>query len=265
MKKRIGKIILFVALAAVFCVSLGNIVYTYISDREAKTAYEALQEYAAPHKENVPESAAESTVESTGGAEETPIIPKETAPIDVNFHDLCKKYKNVVGWLYSENTPIHYPVAQGKDNNQYLHRLLSGKYNAAGTLFVDYRNTEIGADENYIIYGHNMKNNTMFGTLTEYKKQSYYEEHPNLYYLTPDGEYKIELITGNVLKSTAAIYTVHPESKETLFQLIEKLKKSSVFESDVTFAPEDIFITLSTCDYNFANARFVLVGKLVKL
>ncbi len=114
------------------------------------------------------------------------------------FEKLTAEYPDTVGWLYCEGTPINYPVVQSKDNLRYLRRLPDGRYNAAGSLFADYRCKEVAASGNYIIYGHNMKNGSMFGTLVRYKSQNYYDEHPTLYYLTPERTFRIELIAGFV-------------------------------------------------------------------
>lgn len=90
--------------------------------------------------------------------------------MEINFDILKSKNKDIVAWIYSEGTQINYPIVQSKDNDYYLRRLLDGTYNQGGTIFMDYRNNKNFEDYNTIIYGHNMKNNTMFGTLINYKK-----------------------------------------------------------------------------------------------
>ena len=83
----------------------------------------------------------------------------------VDFSLLKQENEDIVGWIYCEGTPISYPVVQSGDNQYYLHRLINGEYNIAGSIFMDYRNNAELEDNNTIIYGHNMKNNTMFGYL----------------------------------------------------------------------------------------------------
>ena len=92
----------------------------------------------------------------------------------------------MTGWLYCPDTALNYPVVQGKDNIKYLQRDLDGKYLASGTLFVDFENGALGEDTNYIIYGHNMKNGTMFAQLSGYKSQEFYDAHPYAMLLTPN-------------------------------------------------------------------------------
>lgn len=181
-------------------------------------------------------------------------------PISIDFEALKKENSDIIGWIYCPDTPINYPIVKGKDNNQYLRTDLNGKYLVSGTLFADYRNGNIGDDRNYIVYGHNMKNSTMFGTLVKYKEQSYYDAHPILYFLTPDENYIIELCAGAVVKRDSDIYNPNPE-KNVLAAFTEK----STFQSSVEISEYESIITLSTCSYEFNNARYVLIAKLNKI
>lgn len=143
---------------------------------------------------------APQTQQTENGQTESAIKPvSETAPITVDFERLQEENKDIIAWLYCPDTEINYPVVQSKDNEYYLRRLLDGTWNIAGTLFMDYRNAADCSDLHTIIYGHNMKNNTMFGSLPKYSKQEYYEEHSVLYLLTPKQNYKVKLIAGIAL------------------------------------------------------------------
>lgn len=184
-------------------------------------------------------------------------------PISIDFDALKQENGDIVGWIYCPYTPINYPVVKGKDNNQYLRADLKGKYLVSGTIFTDYRNGNIGDDRNYIVYGHNMKNSTMFGTLVKYKEQSYYDAHPALYFLTPDTSYKIELYAGIVVKRDALIYAPNPVETE-FTEFLHKAKISSTFKSGIEVAENDRLITLSTCSYEYNNARYIVIGKLIE-
>lgn len=188
----------------------------------------------------------------------------ETAPISVDFASLLEQNLDIVGWLYCPDTPINYPVVKGKDNSQYLRADLNGKYLVSGTVFTDYRNGAVGEDANYIVYGHNMKNGTMFGSLVKYKAQSYYDEHPVLYYLTPNGDYKIELYAGIVVKRDSVIYSPNPAETE-FDEFMAYAKEHSTFHSDVEITENDMLITLSTCSYEYSNARYILVARICAL
>ena len=196
----------------------------------------------------------EPTTESTAENE------KIQMPICIDFDALKQENNDIIGWIYCPDTPINYPVVKGNDNNQYLRADLKGKYLVSGTIFADYRNNEVGEDKNYIVYGHNMKNSTMFGTLVKYKDQTYYDSHPILYFLTPERNYIIELIAGAVVKRDSDIYQTAP-ADNTIADIMIK----STFDSTVEIGKGENIITLSTCSYEFNNARYVVVGKLKKI
>ena len=181
-------------------------------------------------------------------------------PLLVDFDALKQQNGDIIGWIYCPATPINYPVVQGGDNSKYLRADLNGKYSSSGTIFSDYRNKNIGVEANYIIYGHNMKNSTMFGTLNKYKEQSYYDSHPIIYFLTPEENYIIEIFAGAVVKRDSEIYQTSPKEA-----IISDIIAKSTFNSTVTIKGDENIITLSTCSYEFNNARYVLLGKLIKV
>ena len=105
-----------------------------------------------------------------------------------------------------------------------------------------------------------MKNSTMFGTLVKYKDQTYYDSHPILYFLTPDANYIIELCAGAVVNRNSDIYQTMA-TDNTIADIMIK----STFNSTVEIDKGENIITLSTCSYEFNNARYVVVGKLKKI
>lgn len=191
-------------------------------------------------------------------------LPGETAPIAVDFDALWETNQDVVGWLYCEDTPINLPLVQAEDNDYYLHRLMDGTYNSAGTLFVDCRNAGDFSDKNTILYGHNMKNKEMFGTLSNYRGQSYYEAHPIMWLLTPEETFQVALIAGYVTASDSKIYSFGL-TEEDVSALVEESIKQSTFQSGFQAAQADRYVTLSTCSYEYDNARYVLIGCLRSL
>ena len=94
-----------------------------------------------------------------------------------NFKALHGKYPDSVGWIYQKDE-MSYPIVMGKDNNQYLRNMIDGKYNVAGTLFVDCEYKDALSGRYSVVYGHNMDDRSMFGSLTDYKDEKYYLEHP---------------------------------------------------------------------------------------
>ena len=262
MRNRIVRVILFAVAGSVFLISSFIVVKYQMEMRAGANQAEVLTQMVVTPitQESVGESTEATVDETTEPVEET--RPKLIAPIEVDFEALQTENPDVVAWIYCPDTPIHYPVVQGEDNEYYLHRLLDGKSNAAGTLFMDWRNEADFSHWNSVIYGHNMKNNTMFGTLTDYKKQAYFDAHPQMYLLTPDENYLINLVAGFVTPADGDVYNaLYPEDEEKE-QLIESWLKASNFDSGYEPSVEDQFITLSTCSYEYNNARYVLIGTL---
>ena len=111
--------------------------------------------------------------------EETPAVV--AGPISVDFNSLLAQNSQVVGWIYSPNTVISYPVLKGGDNDYYLHHTLNGAENASGSIFMDAVCEPDLSGDNTILYGHHMNNGSMFASLANYKQEGYLEEHPVLY------------------------------------------------------------------------------------
>lgn len=202
-----------------------------------------------------------TTPEAAEGQQAT---EKEGVPLTVDFDLLQEEYEDIVAWIYCEDTQINYPVMQSEDNSYYLDKMPSGQSNAAGSIFMDCRNNADFSDYNTILYGHNMKNGSMFGTLDEFKSQDYYNEHPVMYLLTPTKDYRVDLISGFITAADSNVYSfVVSDGQKKLF--LETAKGKSLFSSSVTATEDACFLTLSTCSYEYDNARFVLIGKLVEI
>ncbi len=188
-------------------------------------------------------------------------IPGELAPISVDFELLIKKNSDIIGWLCCPDTPINYAVVRAGDNDYYLRRDLDKQYSYSGTLFADFRNKGDFSDKNTIIYGHNMKNASMFGTLINYEEQEYFDKHPEMYLITPDETYKIKLIAGIKETSTAELYEGFLKPENTR-EIINAAISKSTFRSNYVFSDDDRFVTLSTCSYDYNEARYIVIGKL---
>lgn len=223
------------------------------------------------YTEQESEQLSEELIEKVVTVPETPVREPaleeptaETAPIIVDFHALWQENEDIIAWIYCEDTPIHYPVVQSSDNSYYLRRLLNGNYNTNGTIFLDYRCDPNFSDFNAIIYGHHMKSGEMFGTLPKYKEQAYYDEHPIIYLLTPEYNYKVELIAGYITSSDSDTYSL-PKTADEKKAFLEYAVQNSTFISNVAANESDTFVTLSTCSYEYNNARYVVVGKLTEI
>lgn len=245
--KKVIKIILLAICLCVFIFSAYNI-YKYLLEENANKKL---------NNELMEKAIIETPNDNNDNAQEN----EDMLPISVDFSVLKQENEDIVGWLYLEDSPINYPVVQSNDNDYYLRRLVNGEYNIAGSLFMDYRNDSNLEDDNTIIYGHNMKNNTMFGSLQEYKSQDYYDNHKVMYYFTSEKNYIIELFTGYTISVESDIYDLSVIDSSKLEELISK----SDFESNTKVTEEDKIITLSTCAYEYDGARYIVMGVLKEI
>ncbi len=182
----------------------------------------------------------------------------QKCPISVDFEGLLAQNSDVVGWIYSEGTQINYPVLRGSDNEQYLHHMINGEYNSAGSIFMDFRCEPDLSGFNTIIYGHHMKNGSMFASLHQYTKQEFYDEHKCMWYLTPDHIYRLDVIAGYVGDAEAEIYTLFVDRDELNSYLSFATASSNFVPEEV---PQDVngIVALSTCSYEYDDARYVVV------
>ena len=183
----------------------------------------------------------------------------------MDFKSLRAKNPDIVGWIYCPDTPINYPVLQGKDNDQYLYTDYTGAYNIDGSIFVDADNTPGFMDSNTIIYGHHMASGSMFAGLERWADQAYYEEHPVVWLLTPEQNYQVVLFSGHHIDAGSSMYDIikRPGPEMNAF-LSEALEKSDFKEtSGMKLDPYARYVMLSTCAYLFDGDRYVLHGQLV--
>ena len=186
----------------------------------------------------------------------------ETAPVR-DFAALQAINPDIVAWVTVPGTAIDYPVVQGEDNSYYLRRLVTGEWNSAGSIFLDYRCAPDFSDPYNIIYGHNMHNGSMFFSLMQYKTQDFYEQHPKGILETPDAQYEIRFFSGFVADVNHPVWDTEVSAEEVPAWAAE-MQRQSYFQSSVIPSDGDAIITLATCSYEFNNARFVLLGVLEK-
>ena len=189
----------------------------------------------------------------------SPAIP--VPKLDIDFEALKVINSDAAAWLYCPGTVIDYPVMEADDYSYYLSHLPDGTHNANGTLFIDYNCAPDFSGRLTVVYGHHMKSGRMFGSIVGYKDQGYYDEHPYMYLYTESGNYRIDLMYGCVIgagqwRERAFMY------EENTDALIAYAAHNTTFASGAGYEEGDRIIALSTCSYEFDNARYVVVGKL---
>lgn len=259
MKKKASKLLTLVYLAVFLfsAVSLAKYLYTYYetskSLKEVQAIYEAT--LIAMREQSADQMLKNQITEDVS-----------TLPIRPQFHDLLAINSHIVGWISVDGTKLNNPILQADNNDYYLNHNYKDQQSRAGSVFMDYRNNIVDMDKNTILYGHAMKNNTMFGSLKNYLKQDYADEHSILYLDTLYEGYDIEVFAA--YETTIDFYYIETDftDKEAYQQFLKEIQERSAIQMDVDISPEDKILTLSTCKDAVMSDdhRFVVQGKLVK-
>ena len=239
--------------------------------RSGEDSYANLEQYIAiPTDSAVPAASAAPTAPEESVPEKMVPLSAPTEPATdsirwpvVDFEALQAVNPDIVGWIYIEGTKISYPIVQGKDNSYYLNHLFDGSVNSSGTIFLDAAASGDFSDVNNIIYGHHMKNETMFAGLLDYRQQEFYDEHPVALLLTPGKNYQVLLFSGYVTAPSGNAWETGFDSGSVQDWLAELMRKSC-FTSNIAPIGTESVLTFSTCTYEYDNARFVLHGVMVE-
>ena len=254
-KKKKSDVLLTIALIAaivVFCYAAFNLYHIYTEYKKGTDEYNQIEEMAVTERD------ADSAEVAGPNAQLKP-------PIEVDFDKLKSVNEDVVGWIYVDALPdISYPIVKGKDNQTYLHQTYEKNYNFAGTIFVDYENSGDFSDCNTLVYGHNMKNGSMFGHLKKFREDDkLYQQDKYFWILTPERNYRYEIISAYTTGVNSDTYTLFKGPGEEFEKYLETIKGYSEIQTDDTdLTIKDKIVTLSTCTGN-ESTRFVVQGKRV--
>ncbi|MCR5201969.1 MAG: class B sortase [Lachnospiraceae bacterium] len=258
--------IMIVAFVVILVVSVAILIYRINIYRIGKSTYTKLADKYAKEVESSEDQVEKASKNNKAdNSMKDPKVFLSKAPIQVDFDGLLRLNKDVQGWLYQPKTGINYPVMKTDDNNYYLHHMIDGKYNYSGTLFIHCNNKADFEDYNTVIYGHNMKNGTMFGTIDNYDDENYYRAHPVFYYLTPEKNYRLDVYSGYVAPKKSDSYQIDFKSDKEYEIFKRTLYDRSAFNSYIELEEVDKSVTLSTCAYDFKDARFVVHANLVEI
>ena len=233
------------------------------------SAYKLISIYSEYHKgdkeyDNIVEDAIEiqTPQEEETEKEEEEQKPKVHTSLKVNFEKLKKANKDVVAWIqFDEPERISYPVVKGADNDKYLTTTFEGKKNSAGSIFMDANNSGEFADRNTFIYGHNMKNGSMFGQLRKFKAKDYCEQNPYFYIYTPDGkEVKYQIFAVCIVEDTSRSYTRYYNSDEEYVDYLNYVKSIARYDTGVEMTAESKIVSLSTCTNVSETQRLLVHG-----
>lgn len=201
-------------------------------------------------------------------------ISEKTAKVDpkqftgvVDWKALKKVNPDVQGWLYQKGTVINYPVVQGTDNDTYLHTRFDKQWSGGGTLFVDCRMEKDFKGFNSIIYGHHMKDGSMFRSIRGYTKEDgYYDKHKTLELATPHGNYHLVVFSAFITKAMdedTYKMTYDEAEKQAYIDRAWERSELPITRDSVDVTKNDRLVTLSTCAYDYEEARYIVMCKMV--
>ena len=183
----------------------------------------------------------------------------------VDFNKLKEQNNETVAWIKVNNTNVEYPVVRATNNSFYLNHSFDKSKNSAGWIFADYKNKFDNTDKNIVIYGHNMRDDSMFGSLKNILNSDWYnnEENTNIALYTENEKYIYKVFS--IYKIESEDYYIKTEfSNDNEFKkFIKTLKKRSIKNFNIDISKEDSILTLSTCANN-NKYRVVLHSKKIK-
>lgn len=220
-----------VLLVLVILVALGVIAYRLWDYKTGTDRYAQLQQEAV-------QPAADAAAEQ----EEVGFVP-----LAIDFDALREEGPDIVGWIDFDSVEISYPIVYSGDNSYYLRRLWDGSYNQAGTLFLEGNNQSLD-DLHAIVYGHNMRNGSMFAPLKEYLDPDFFAENGGWFTLyTPEGAWRYQIFSIHEAEPTDPVYTVVFSVGDEYTAFLQTLRQARLYDTGVTVYSDDHVLTLSTC------------------
>ena len=217
-------------------------------------------------------SASSETAASSEASSETDTSAAENTPVENPYRDSFLANEDMAAWLQIPGTNIDYPVMwTPRDENYYLYRDFDKNENQNGSLILDTDSSLDPLTTNLIIHGHNMRSGAMFGNLTDYEDESYYEDHKQITLYTEEVQRNYEVIAvfrSQVYKKTDQVFKFYKffqaDTQEEFDDFYQNIKALSLYDTGVTAEFGDHFLTLSTCVYHVEQGRFVVVAKEVE-
>lgn len=254
--KRTICIILIVAFAALFGTSAYFLIDHYRQETKQAELYDSLVDI-------VDSAAEEEHAEPILFTEEKTVLPE--------LAELYRQNSDLAGWIQIADTNINYPVMHTPDNPDfYLKHSFDKEYSDYGCPYVQENCDVQKPSDNLIIYGHHMKNGSMFADLEKFKSQDFWQEHKTISFSTVTDRYEYEIVA--VFKTVVYTdspdsfkyyYFVDAETPEDFSAFVEKCKELSLYDTGVSAEYGDKLITLSTCEYSHTNGRLVVVAKRI--
>jgi len=263
-KRRIRLVIMGVIVGLLVCVlafSIYKLASIFLVYNSAEKEYEDLKQYVTEDPIS-PDLLADSgaVLDAPEGQEEAnaPLVPMTRIDLD----SLQEINPDAVGWIEIPDTVISYPLLHSEDNLYYLRRTFQKENNRAGSIFIESKNHSDLSDLHTIIYGHNMKNGSMFADLKNYLKKDFWQEHPYVYIDLVDGAHCYQIFSCHEAPVSDVCYTIGYEADNVYADFLTTLQSASLFDTGVSVEKEDHIVTLSTCT-NDGKDRIVVHAKKI--
>lgn len=193
------------------------------------------------------------------------VFREPTCSISVDFNALWRVSPDIKGWIYLEELDISYPIVQGVDNDQYLYTSVKGTANSGGSIFMDSLNAGDFTDPHTLIYGHNMKDGSMFGKLKKLYDQDRIDNMDTtlcFWIITPSGKYRYDVFAIHTVDAAGDAYTLFAEQSDAVGEYLNKMARHTGVElPQRVYNSKDKVVTLSTCTGN-DQLRLIVQGVL---
>ena len=168
---------------------------------------------------------------------------------NIDFEALKKRNKDIVAYLNVPNTNVDTTVVRGKNNSYYLNHNFDKKWNNCGWAFADYRNRFDGSDRNIVIFGHNLKNKRLFGSLKNTLNKKWYTNKENqiITLVTEKEEAKYQVFSIYTIPKEEYYIKTSFNSDNEYNNFLNTIKKRSIYDFKVPLNSNDTILTLSTC------------------
>jgi len=188
--------------------------------------------------------------------------PNIQALLEIDLAALRAVNEDVIGWIRIPDTKIDYPLLQWTDNDFYLKHTWKQVSNGSGSIFMECQNSPDFSDFNTIIYGHNMRNKSMFGSLRDYRSPQHVEKHPYVYIVNDRGILRYDIFAMHRAGVDTIMYGLKIDSEQKKTEFLRYAKDYSQIETDITPTFEDKILTLSTCSGAGYGTRWIVQGVL---
>lgn len=257
---------------------VAEVMHTRELERLARERQEAMQQAAVTDDTSTNVTEPEEGTTTNEPTEEVDpfardeLVDPATLTVLPEYEEFLSQNPDLVGWLTIQGTKVDYPVVQKtEDNDYYLNHSFDGSEDSAGTIYVDYRSDIVNPTTNTMVYGHNMKNGTMFGSLKNYLQEDFFKEYRYIQFNTIY-EHRLYQVVSVGLSEVAyqdensyRYYNfIQANNMEEWQEFVDNVSSLAIYQSDVTLEPSDEILTLSTCNSYTEDGRLFIVAKRIQ-